>query len=126
MPFFYARSCHGCGAGRAREGVILALGNQYLQTSDMATILVLPRYASLVTLKNGETVFTLGEQRYRRDEVIPSTLLASVMIPGLQCTAGHYIEHCLTQQFGADKATEVPSVFRLPRSVFHAAVFRSC
>lgn len=69
----------------------------------MASILALPGKTNLVTMKNCEIVLTFGEQRYRRDEVIPSTLLIAMAGPGLPCTAGRYVEHCLIQQFGADR-----------------------
>lgn len=74
----------------------------------MASFLALPGYVSIVSMKNGEVVLTFGEKRYRRDEVIPTTLLTAMTGPGQPCTAGKYVEHCMTRQFGNSKTDWPP------------------
>jgi hypothetical protein len=69
----------------------------------MAAILALPGFANLVNMKDGEVVLVFDGRRYSRDEVVPAALLSTPHCPAPPCTAGSYVEHCMTRQFGKDK-----------------------
>jgi hypothetical protein len=77
----------------------------------MASILTFPGYANLVSMKNGEIVLNFGQQRFRRDEIIPNTLLIATAGPRFPCTAGDYVEHYIARQFGI-RQTDWPRLAR--------------
>ena len=69
----------------------------------MASVLSLPGYANLVSLKDGEVFLTFDGVRYNRMDVVPTSLLSVIACPGPPCTAGGYVAHCMTRQFGNDR-----------------------
>ena len=69
----------------------------------MASVLSLPGLASLVSVKDGEVLLAFDGLRYGRKEIVPTALLNAADCPGPPCTAGAYVEHCMTRQFGADR-----------------------
>lgn len=74
----------------------------------MASILTLPGYVNIVSMKDGEVALTFDGKRFARDEILPSSLLTSMTGPEQPCTAGKYVEHCMSRQFGDDKMSWPP------------------
>jgi hypothetical protein len=69
----------------------------------MASVLSLPGFANLVSMKEGEVVLIFNGLRYGRDEVVPTALLSVVNFAETSCSASVYVEHCMTRKFGADR-----------------------
>lgn len=69
----------------------------------MASVISLPGYANLVSMKDGEVVLAFDGLRYDRMDVVPTALLTLKDCPAPPCTAGAYVAHYMTRQFGADQ-----------------------
>jgi hypothetical protein len=54
-------------------------------------------------MKDGEVVLAFDGLRYGRMDVVPTALLTLKDCPAPPCTAGAYVEHCMTRQFGTDR-----------------------